>query len=299
MKRINRYSALPFLLSSLLFLLNSINGYAQNNSPAITVRSIPAGGSVYMLDCENGFGGGNVAISAGPDGILLADDMFKAIYPQLLTALKKLSDSSIRIIVNTHYHRDHIESNSNFSHTATIIAHTNVLKRLMMKGSWASAAAYPALTFSDSLTLHFNGEEILLFHLPDGHTDGDVYVYFKTSNVIHMGDTFFNGMFPGVYKEGGGDILHLITNLELVLNIIPDNIKIIPGHGALAAKADLRNYIAMLKETTSIVSAGIKSGKTLEQLKQEKVLSKYDALGNGGAQTTDQYLAMVYKLIGG
>jgi cyclase len=297
MKKTTPPPLLSFLPCCLLLLFYNINGYAQTGSSAITVRSALAGGVVYMLDCENGFGGGNIAASVGPDGILLADDMFKDMHPQLLTALNKLSDSSIRIVVNTHYHRDHIEGNSLLSRSAVIIAHKNVLTRLMMKGSWASAAAYPAVTFSDTLTIHFNGEEILLFHLPDGHTDGDVYAYFKTSNVIHMGDTFFNGMFPGVYTEGGGDILHLITNLEQVLHSIPDNIKIIPGHGALAGKTDLRNYIAMLKETTAIVSAGIKAGKSLQQLQNGNVLQKYDALGQGGAQTTSQYLAMLYKLL--
>jgi len=112
-----------------------------------------------------------------------------------------------------------------------------------------------------------------------------------------MGDTYFNGMFPAVYKEGGGDILQMISNLEKVLADLPDGVRVIPGHGDLATKADLQNYVAMLKETTGIVRAAIRSGKPLSQLQQEKVFSKYETLGQGGAQTTDQYLAMLYKLL--
>jgi cyclase len=183
------------------------------------------------------------------------------------------------------------------SRSSTIIAHENVLKRLSAKGSWASNDAFPHITFTEKLTIHFNGEDILLFHLPNGHTDNDVFVYFTASKVIHMGDTYFNGMFPAVYKEGGGDILQLIANLEKVLADIPQDIKIIPGHGDLATKKDLTDYVAMLKETTDLVDSAIKSGKSLKQLQEQHVLSKYSKLGDGGAQTTEQYLGMLYKLL--
>jgi glyoxylase-like metal-dependent hydrolase (beta-lactamase superfamily II) len=161
----------------------------------------------------------------------------------------------------------------------------------------SSKEAWPHITFTDKLTLHFNGEDIRVFHLPDGHTDADAYIYFTKSNVIHMGDTFFNGMFPAVYTEGGGNICHLITNLEQVLAEIPEDVKVIPGHGNLATKADLKYAVTMLKETTAAVDAGIRAGKSLEQLQKENILVKYSALGDGGAQTTEQYLAMLYKLL--
>jgi cyclase len=228
MKKGFQYSTLLFFCGNLLC---SIQSFSQDDLNKITVRSTLAGGTVHMLDCENGFGGGNVAASIGPDGILLVDDMYKLVTPRLVLALKKINDSAnIRIVVNTHFHRDHIEGNAVLSRSSTIIAHENVLKRLSAKGSWASNDALPHITFTEKLTIHFNGEDILLFHLPNGHTDNDVFVYFTASKVIHMGDTYFNGMFPAVYKEGGGDILQLIANLEKVLADIPQDIKIIPGH---------------------------------------------------------------------
>jgi glyoxylase-like metal-dependent hydrolase (beta-lactamase superfamily II) len=275
-------------------------GYAQgdNAMDRITVRSAKAGGAVYMLDCENGFGGGNVAASIGPDGILLVDDMYEAITPKLLEALKKISPGDVRMVVNTHFHGDHIQGNSVLSPSATIIAHMNLVKRFINdKPAWVTAKSFPQLLFADSLTIRFNGEDILLFHLPNGHTDTDVFVYFPQSRVIHMGDTFFNGMFPAVYKEGGGDILQMISNLEIILARMPDDVKFVPGHGDMATKAEFGQYVTMLKETTGLAAKAIRSGLTLQQARQQKILAKYDALGSGGAQTTDEYLAMLYKLL--
>jgi cyclase len=293
-------------IAALLFLAPVCIGsgvqrcFAQgdNEIDRITVRSAKAGGAVYMLDCENGFGGGNVAASIGPDGILLVDDMFEAITPKLLEALKKISPGSVRLVVNTHFHGDHIQGNSVLSPSTMIIAHKNLVKRFTSnKPAWVTEKSFPQILIADSLTIQFNGEEIRLFHLPNGHTDNDVFVYFTRSGVIHMGDTFFNGMFPAVYKEGGGDILQMISNLEKILARMPDNVKFVPGHGDLATKTQFREYVSMLKQTTELAGAAIKSGMTLEQAQQKKILAKYDALGSGGAQTTDQYLAMLYKLL--
>jgi cyclase len=270
----------------------------DNAVERITVRSAVAGGAVYMLDCEGGFGGGNVAASIGPDGILLVDNMYEAITPKLLDALKKISPGTVRVVVNSHFHADHIQGNSVLSPNTMIIAQQNLLKRFTTnKPEWVSDRSIPQVSFADSLTIRFNGEQVHIFHLPNGHTDCDAFVYFPKSGVIHMGDTYFNGMFPAVYTESGGNILQMIANLDKILERVPENTKFIPGHGALATKAEFKAYVTMLKETTELASKAIKSGKTLQQAQQQKILARYDALGSGGAQTTDQYLAMLYKLL--
>ncbi len=294
-----RYPQLLIFFTCLVNIIFGIQAFSQDDLSRIMVRSTLAGGVVYMLDSENGDGGGNVAASIGPDGILLVDDMYKATAGKLQEALKKIADKDVRIVINTHFHSDHMEGNIILSPSAIIIAHENLRKRISGSAErhWASPEARPHVTITEKLTLHFNGEEILVFHLPNGHTDNDVFVYFTKSKVIHMGDTFFHGMFPAVYKEGGGNILQLITNLEKVLNDLPPDVKIIPGHGALATKTDLFNAVAMLKETTAIVNTAIKSGKSLKQLQEQHVLSKYNNLGDGGAQTTAKYLGMLYNLL--
>jgi cyclase len=153
------------------------------------------------------------------------------------------------------------------------------------------------VTFSDRISLKFNGEEIQMIHFPNSHTDTDSIVYFTKSKVLHLGDMFFNGMFPAVYSQGGGDIRQLVRSIETIVAEFPPDTKVIPGHGDLATMQELKNYLSMLRETIAIVETNTKAGKTLEQMQKEKILAKYDALGSGGAQTTDQYLAMLYGLL--
>jgi len=289
-----------FAISSFLLLFAFVTSApAQDKLDAVTVRAAKAAGNVYFLDCAGGFGGGNVAASVGDDGILLVDDMYAAMGPKLLAALKTLSDKPVRIVLNTHFHGDHIQGNKNFHGTAVIIGQENIAKRLIAanKESAPTLDYVPAVTFSDRISINFNGEEIQMIHFPNTHTDGDSIVYFTKSKVLHLGDMFFFGMFPAVYTQGGGDIRQLVRSIEKIVADFPADTKVIPGHGDLATMQDLKNYLAMLKETIAIVDADIKAGKTLDQMQKEKVLAKYDALGSGGAQTTDQYLAMLFKLL--
>jgi len=289
-----------FAISSFLLLFAFVTSApAQDKLDAVTVRAAKAAGNVYFLDCAGGFGGGNVAASVGDDGILLVDDMYAAMGPKLLAALKTLSDKPVRIVLNTHFHGDHIQGNKNFHGTAVIIGQENIAKRLIAanKESAPTLDYVPAVTFSDRISINFNGEEIQMIHFPNTHTDGDSIVYFTKSKVLHLGDMFFFGMFPAVYTQGGGDIRQLVRSIEKIVADFPADTKVIPGHGDLATMQDLKNYLAMLKETIAIVDAGIKAGKTLDQMQNEKVLAKYETLGSGGAQTTDQYLAMLFKLL--
>ena len=225
--------------------------------------------------------------------------MYAAMGPKLLAALRTISDRPVKIVLNTHFHGDHIQGNRNFQRSSVIIAQENVRKRLLAnnKDSAPTLDLLPAVTFADRITINFNGEEVQMIHFPIGHTDGDSIVYFTKSKVLHLGDMFFFEMFPAVYAEGGGNILELVRSLDKILLDFPGDARVVPGHGNLATMQDLKNYVTMLKDTIAIVDANINKGKTLDQMKAEKVLAKYETLGGGGAQTTDQYLAMLYKLL--
>ena len=272
---------------------------SKNAEDSFVVRTNKIEGNVYFLECINGFGGGNVAASVGEDGILIVDDMYNMMSNRLKAALKKLSDQPIKMVLNTHFHGDHIDGNKSFQKSSVIIAQENVGKRLLRTNSekYPTAGMMPAISFRDSLTIHFNGEDIKLIHYPNSHTDGDAMIYFTKSKVIHLGDMFFFKMFPAVYTEGGGNIKQLIVSLDQVLKDIPADTHVVPGHGDVATMQDLQEYVNMLKETTGIMEECIRKGISLEQMKKEKVLAKYNALGDGGAQTTDEYLAMLYKLL--
>jgi cyclase len=285
---------LQISLLAVLSVVCSIT-YGQNEDyDKITIRTLPAGGNVYFMDCVDGFGGGNVAASVGKDGILLVDDMYAVMAPKLKASLKLLADAPIKIVVNTHFHGDHIQGNAVFRETSAIIAHENTAKNLIENNA---VKMMPMIRIKDRTIITFNEEDIQLIPCPNSHTDGDLAVYFPKSKVLHLGDMFFFEMFPAVYTKGGGNIKGLITSLDKLLIEIPSDVKVVPGHGNLATMKDLTDYVAMLKETVSIVEAGIKKKKTLEQLTSEKVLAKYDKLGEGGAQTTDQYLAMLFGLL--
>lgn len=274
----------------------SVSTHARAQDAATDeLRTTPAGGNVSQIDAVGGFGGGNVAVSVGDDGLLVVDSMTKGIAPKLRAALTQLSPAPVRLVVNTHFHGDHAGGNVALGSSATIVAHAGVRKRL--QAMHMPEQGLPKVTYRDELTLHFNGEDIRLLHCPDAHTDGDTIVVFPQSKVVHLGDLYFNGMFPAVYREGGGDWRGLIACLDHVLPQLPDDAVVIAGHGALSNMKELHVYLDMLKETTAIVEAHLHRAETAQQMIDANVLAKFDALGKGGAQTTDQYITMLTKLL--
>lgn len=265
----------------------------------VQVKATRVAGQVYVIeDATPEFSGGNVGVSAGPDGILLIDDKFTPIAPKLEAALRTVSEKPVRFVINTHYHGDHTDGNKAFGARSTIIAQDNTRKRMMAGGGKdeppAPAVALPVITFEHKLAVHFNDEEIRAIHFPSGHTDTDVVVFFPKSNVVHMGDDFFNGIFPFIDLDGGGSARGLIANLQQIIPMIPAGAKIIPGHGPIATIKELRDYLAMLQGTFAIVEAGVKAKKTADQLKKEKALAKYDAWGKGFLKT-DDFIDQLYK----
>jgi glyoxylase-like metal-dependent hydrolase (beta-lactamase superfamily II) len=262
------------LLFLALFATSALAQQRDFSTVQITAQKVA--GSVYMLVGA----GGNIGASVGDDGIVIIDDQYAPLAPKIVDALKAISDKPIRFILNTHFHGDHTGGNEILGRTAPILAHTNVRKRLAAGGGSTPPApkgALPVVTFDESLVVHVNGEDVRAVHYPNGHTDGDAVIFFTQSNVVHMGDDFFNGRFPFIDTASGGSVRGLIANVDAILAKVPDDVKIIPGHGDLADKAALQRYSAMLKESSALVSAGIKAGKSLDSMKADKVLAKWDS----------------------
>lgn len=281
----------------LTFLLLATPLLAQQDFSKTEIKVQKVAGTVYMLTGS----GGNIGISAGEDGIVIIDDEFAPLAPKIKEALKGISDKPIRFILNTHYHGDHTGGNEVFGKDAPIIAHDNVRKRLA-SGSTARGrstppapkVALPIITFNDRSTLHLNGEEIRAIHMPHGHTDGDSVIEFPNSKVVHMGDDFFNGNYPFVDVENGGSVKGLIANVDAVVARIGDDYKVIPGHGALSDRAGLRAFGDMLKGTWNVVEEGVKTGKTLDQLKKEDVLKPWESWGKGFIKP-DAWLELLFN----
>ena len=263
----------------------------------VEIKPIKVAGAIWMLQGA----GGNIGVSAGPDGLLIVDDQFLPLADKIKAALKGISpEGKLAFVVNTHWHGDHTGGNRAFGKTATIIAQSNVRKRLATpqdRGGRMSEAspkeALPVVTFEDGVTIWFNGEEIQVVHVPSGHTDGDAIVYFKSANVVHMGDQFFNGMFPFIDLNSGGDLAGYVKNVADVVAKIPSDAKIIPGHGKLATAADLRNFHAMLAKTTDYVRAEIAKGLTLEQAKQAGLPDEWKSYASDFI-TVDKWVETVY-----
>ena len=227
--------------------------------------------------------GGNIGVSKGKDGLLMIDDQFGPLAPKIKAALKELGDDSPTYLLNTHYHGDHTGGNDAFAPESLILAHENVRVRLLAgdQSKRFGDPALPVITYEKIAHIYFNGEEIQLIHLPKGHTDGDSIVYFTGSNVIHMGDHFFKDRFPYVDLDAGGTVNGLTANIETVLTMVNDDTRLIPGHGSLATKKDLQNYLEMLKATSSLVNNAIESGDSLDEIKARGLGSQWQNWGIG------------------
>jgi glyoxylase-like metal-dependent hydrolase (beta-lactamase superfamily II) len=235
---------------------------AQQDFSKVEMKTTHVAGNVYMLEGA----GGNIGVSAGPDGLLIVDDEFLPLAPKIEAALAKINPGKLKFVLNTHFHGDHTGSNAHFGRQAPIIAHTNARKRLG-RSATTTKDALPVVTFDDSLSVHFNGEEIKVLHVPSGHTDSDCLIFFTKSNVVHMGDQFFCGRYPNIDLGGGGDVRGYIRNVEQAIEKIPADAKIIPGHGPLAGIEELKQFREMLVATSDFVAKEIAAGKTLQQVK--------------------------------
>jgi glyoxylase-like metal-dependent hydrolase (beta-lactamase superfamily II) len=281
-------------------LLLATSLFAQQDFSNVEIKTQKVAGTVYMLTGA----GGNIGVSAGDDGIVVIDDQYAPLAPKIRAALKGISDKPIKFIINTHFHGDHTGGNAVFGMDAPILAQTNVRKRLssgIPDGPRATPPspkeALPVVTFDDSLALHINGEDIRAVHYPNGHTDGDAVIFFPNANVVHMGDDFFNGRFPFIDTASGGSVKGLIANLNKILASLPDDAKVIPGHGDLADKAALRRFADMLRDTSAAVAAAKKKGRTLEQMKSDKILAKWDSW-SWQFITADRFMDTLYGELG-
>ena len=268
---------------------------AQQDFSDVQFEVTRVSGNVWVLISGRG---GNIGVSAGSDGVLMVDNQFAPLAEKIRAALRQAGTSSdIKFLINTHFHGDHTGGNIEFGDEATIIAHTNVRERLAAPGD-AAAEALPVITFDEALSIHFNGEEIRAFHIPNGHTDGDAVIYFMGSNVLHMGDDFFAARFPFVDVASGGSVEGVERGVSEVLQHIPEDISIIPGHGPLSTVEDLELYHRMLLETIAMVKQKMERGLSSEQIQNEGVTEEWSEWGSGFI-STDRWLDTIYNSLSG
>jgi len=236
----------------------------------------------------------------------MIDDQFAPLSEKILAAVKKLSNKELGYLVNTHFHGDHTGGNENMANAgATIVAHQNVRKRLsteQVRGERttppAPKAAWPVITFSDDMSLHVNGEDIMIHHVHNAHTDGDAILYFTTSNVMHLGDTFFNGRYPYIDIGSGGTINGIIAAADKAIFLADENTKIIPGHGELASRADLMEYRKVLITMRDRVKAAMDEGQSIEEILAAKLGADRDEEWGSGFINGERFVNFIFATVG-
>ncbi len=274
------------LAGALIAAASLAGAQPEDRFAGVEIRATHVAGTVHMLEGS----GGNIGVSVGPDGVLMVDDQFAPLAGRISAAIESLGGGLPAYVLNTHHHGDHTGGNPIFGESGIVVAHENVRVRLVSQGM--EPAGLPVVTYDDGIELHFNGERIGVMHLPSGHTDGDSVVWFREAGVIHLGDHFFNGRFPYVDVPSGGSVDGLVANIEAVLEMIPADTRIIPGHGALASVDDLRAYVTVVRESQAMVREAVADG-TLGDLERDG-FGRWEDWGSGFI-SAERWIAIVQE----
>jgi cyclase len=293
MKRLVWAAALLALVAAPAFAQRPPPGEGEDRSQTL-------GGGLYSINW--GTMGLNVGMSSGDDGILLVDDQDEPAVPRLQAEIAKRSDKPVRIVVNSHWHFDHVGGNALYrAQGATIVAQDNTRRRLMSeqvnplggKQRAFPASFWPTLTFADALTLHFNGDDIDVIHIPSGHTDGDVIVRLRQADVLFAADLFNNGDYTRVDLRGGS-LDGMIAAYQQLLPALDVQVKVVPGRGRVGTKRDLEDYLAVMIALRDRIGKLIRDGRTMEEAVAAKPTADLDPKWGNGPIRPDQIVEEVY-----
>jgi glyoxylase-like metal-dependent hydrolase (beta-lactamase superfamily II) len=276
-------------------------GAAMAQDAEVTVSTEQVAPGVHVLYGS----GGNIGVSAGADGVFLIDDQYAVMTARITEALAKLSPEPPRFVLNTHWHGDHTGGNENLAAKGSlVVAHDNVRMRMSTEQfskfferstPASAAAALPVVTFNDSVSFFLNGDEIRGIHVPNAHTDGDVFIHFRKANVIHTGDLVFAGMYPFIDLDSGGTVDGLIAAVDQMLAIAGPQTRIIPGHGKVTDRAGLAAYREMLQVTSGRVRDLVKAGKSVEEVLAASPNADFDEKMAWAFITPERYARILYR----
>jgi len=287
-------------MTAVVFIVSPITAAAQQDFSKVEIKTTDLGSGLAMLQGA----GGNIGVSTGADGVFLIDDQYAPLTEKIRAAIAALSKEPIRFVLNTHWHGDHTGGNENLGDGgALIMAHHHVRERLSTEQFQAirnrtipasPKSAWPVVTFEDGLTLHLNGQTIEVTHVDPAHTDGDSIVYFREADLLHMGDTYFSGMYPYIDTSSGGDVNGMIAASDRGLVIAGPKTRIIPGHGPLSSREDLSGTREMLVSVRDLVRKLIDEGLDRDQVIARKPSEAFDGRYGGGFMTPDRFVGIVF-----
>ena len=283
-----RKSAAMITLLGLAWFLAPAS-HAQQDFSNVEIVAHHVAGSVYYLQGA----GGNIGLSIGEDGVVMIDDQYAPLTDKILAAIRQLNDGEIRFVINTHVHGDHTGGNENLGKLGILIlARDEVRVRLAAQ---SPEAALPVLTYSDAITIHLNGEEVYAFPVPPAHTDGDTFIHFVDSDVIHTGDVFRTTAFPVIDTNNGGTLDGSIQALGLLIGTAGPDTLILPGHGDVSTRMDVMGFRDMILDVRDRVAPMVESGMSYEDVAAADPTAAYnDRYGN-----PDRFLRAVYTELGG
>ena len=286
MRRHQCLKSLVLFLSSLT-LASSV--FAQQDFSSVEIIPRYVAGSVYYLEGR----GGNIGLSIGEDGIIMIDDQFAPLTEKIVAAIRSLSDGEIRFLINTHVHGDHTGGNENLGNMGVLIlARDEIRVRLAQQ---APAAALPVLTYSDAITIHLNGEEVYAFPVPPAHTDGDTFIYFKDSDVVHTGDVFRTTAFPVIDTNNGGTFKGTLEALGTLIGVAGPSTKILPGHGVVSNRGDVIGFRDMVLDVSGQVEELLARNMSYQQVAAVDPTAGYNAQYGD----PDRFLRALYTELGG
>lgn len=292
-----------FCASVMIIMLVGAVSFAQYDVSQIEITSQQVADDVYVLNTVTG---GNIGLSVGDQGIFMVDTgQAVELMDKIMAKIAEISPQPVRFALNTHWHFDHVAGNEYLGKKGvTLMSHENVWKRLTTEQTLTAfnmtipptaKEGQPVQTFADALTLHLNGDDIVISHPGAAHTDGDSIVYWQKANVLQTGDLYFEGLYPFIDVEHGGSINFMIDVATKVMETINDTTKIIPGHGPVSDKAKMQAYVAMLTGIRDNVRALIAEGKTMEEIVAAKPTQQFDDVWGKGFLTPDQFTQLVYS----
>jgi len=269
----------------------------------VKIIAIPVTDNIYMLSGQ----GGNIGLFLGKDGTFVIDDQFAPLTDKILAAIKSVGGDTPRFLINTHFHGDHTGGNENLGNAGTlIVSHDNVRKRLVngsyieafgMNSPPANEVALPVLTFSQDMHFHINNESVNAVHVPSAHTDGDSIIHFKSANVVHAGDVFFNGFYPFIDAANGGSLKGTIDAVDSILAVTDSSSKIIPGHGPLADKSQLQAYHDMLATVYDRLLKLKNEGVSVEDAVIQDPLADLESQWGGGIFNGEKWISIIYPAV--